>query len=85
MKSRISTRKEGSLVSSLLCLACVTTCALCQQAVSLSDSISKSETAIGYQVGGATEVDLKATGPARKPWARPRWKPRKALQISKSR
>ena len=64
MKSRISTRKEGSLVSSLLCLACVTTCALCQQAVSLSDSISKSETAIGYQVGGATEVDLKATGPA---------------------
>jgi outer membrane protein OmpA-like peptidoglycan-associated protein len=44
------------------CLTAGAALALCQQAASSSDSVSKSATAIGYQVGGgSTQVDLKAT------------------------
>ncbi|NWF83670.1 MAG: OmpA family protein [Bryobacteraceae bacterium] len=51
-----------TIIKSVICIASCAAVALCQQNVAPSDSVSKSTTAIGYQVGGgSTQVDLKAT------------------------
>ncbi len=52
----------SKLVMMVVCLSVGASTALCQQGASSEELISKSATAIGYQVGGgSTQVDLKAT------------------------
>jgi outer membrane protein OmpA-like peptidoglycan-associated protein len=52
----------GTIIKLVISIATFAVAALCQQTVTPTDSVSKSTTAIGYQVGGgSTQVDLKAT------------------------